>query len=175
MSIWAQLKSPVILLRKVTIENMRELKLIFGSISLLVVLLGCKNSSSSDIIRADLLKEIKGFIKYSEENAGKYGKKVGDTNIYWVQFFEKDEKNVVVIMQQPFIHKSDLDGFVKINDNSVFFYYSDPDFVNALKLEKSLGDQFPDRNSIEAGLGYSAPNWAYYITDNGLEKFELGQ
>ncbi len=153
---------------------MRGLKLLLG-ISFGIFLMCCKNSTNSDIIRNDLLKEIKGFIKYSEENAGKYGKKLGDTNIYWLQFFEKEGKDIVVIMQQPFIYKSDLDGYVKINDNSVFFYFSDSDLVDVSKLEKSVSEEIPDENSREAGLGYSAPNWAYYITDNGLEKFELGQ
>ncbi|MEM9363632.1 MAG: hypothetical protein AAGA43_13420 [Bacteroidota bacterium] len=153
---------------------MKRLNLLF-TVAFCAVLMSCKNTTNSDIIRNDLLKEIRGFIKYSEENAGKYGKKVGDTNIYWIQFFEKNDRNVVVIMQQPFIHKTDLDGFVKINDNSVFFYYSDNNFVDVAKLEKSVGNEFPDRNSIEAGLGFSAPNWAYYINDDGLEKFELGQ
>lgn len=140
-----------------------------------IFLLGCNNSSNSDIIRNDLLKEIEGFIAINEESISDFKNNKTDTDIYWVEFFEKNGKDVVVIMQQPFIHKSDLDGFIKINDNTVFFYFSDSDFVNVSKLEKSVGDLFPDRNSIEAGLGYSAPNWAYYINENGLEKFELAQ
>lgn len=135
----------------------------------------CKDTSNTDIIRNDLLNEIEGFIALNEEHVSNFKTNETDTDIYWVQFFEKNDRNVVVIMQQPFIHKTDLDGFVKINDNSVFFYYSDDDFVDVAKLEKSVGAEVPDRNSIEAGLGFSAPNWAYYINENGLEKFELGQ
>lgn len=135
----------------------------------------CKDTSNNDIIRNDLLNEIKGFIVLSEEHISNFKTNETDTDIYWVEFFEKNDRDVVVIMQQPFFHKTDLDGFVKINENSVFFYFSDDDIVDVSKLEKSVGDEIPDENSIEAGLGFSAPNWAYYINDDGLEKFELGQ
>jgi len=153
---------------------MRGLKHLFV-VSFCGFFLCCKDTSNTDIIRNDLLNEIKGFITLSEKHISNFKTNETDTDIYWVEFFEKDEKDVVVIMQQPFIHKTNLDGYIKINDNNVFFYYSNPDFVNVSKLDKSIGDRFPDRNSIEAGLGYSAPNWAYYINDDGLEKFELGQ
>ncbi|MBS9462078.1 hypothetical protein KIM67_06620 [Flagellimonas sp. 389] len=154
---------------------MRALKLLFCT-SFCILLVCCKNTSNSDIIRSNLLKEIEGFIALNEESISDFKNNRTDTDIYWVQFFEKDGKNVVVIMEQPFIYKSDLDGFLKINENSVFFYFSDSDFVDVSKLEKSIGEEVPDENSKEAGLGFSAPNWAYYINaDNSLEKFELGQ
>ena len=153
---------------------MRALKLLL-TISSCILLACCNNSSNSDIIRNDLLKEIEGFIALNEESISDFKNNKTDTDIYWVEFFEKNGKDVVVIMQQPFIHKSDLDGFIKINDNTVFFYFSNSDFVDVSKLEKPVGEEFPDENSREAGLGFSAPNWAYYINDIGLEKFELGQ
>lgn len=153
---------------------MRSIKLLLG-ISICMLSLCCKNSSNSDIIRNDLLEEIEGFIALNEESISDFKNNKTDTDIYWVEFFEKNGKDVVVIMQQPFIHKSDLDGLIKINDNTVFFYFSNSDFVDVSKLEKPVGEEFPDENSREAGLGFSAPNWAYYIKDTGLEKFELGQ
>ncbi|MEO9511072.1 MAG: hypothetical protein ABJN84_13735 [Flavobacteriaceae bacterium] len=154
---------------------MKGLKLLL-SISFYILLVCCNNSSNSHIIKNDLLKEIEGFIALNEESISDFKNNKTDTDIYWVEFFKKDGKNVVVIMQQPFIYKSDLDGFVNINDNSVFFYFSDNNFVDVSKLEKSVSEEVPDENSIEAGLGYSAPNWAYYINDgNVLEKFQLGQ
>lgn len=153
---------------------MKGLKQLFG-VSFCILVVCCTNSSKSEIIRNDLLKEIEGFIAYNEESISDFKNNKTDTDIYWVQFFDKDGKDVVVIMQQPFIYKSDLDGFVNINDNKVFFYFSNPDFVDVSKLEKSVSKEIPDENSRESELGFSAPNWAYYITDNGLEKFELGE
>ena len=140
-----------------------------------MILFSCNDSVNSKVVRKDLLKNIEGFIAYSEESISNYKTNERDTDIYWVEFFNKDGKNVVVIMQEPFVYKNDTDGFIKINENSVFFYSSNPALVDISKLEKSISEQIPDENSKEAGLGFSAPNWAYYINDDGLEKFELGQ
>ncbi|MBS9462077.1 hypothetical protein KIM67_06615 [Flagellimonas sp. 389] len=153
---------------------MEKLKLFFVA-SLFLVLLSCNDSMNSKIVRRDLLKNIDGFIEYSEENAGKYGRKVGDTNIYWVEFFEKNHRDVVIIMQQPYYHSQNNDGFIELDENLVFFHFSNKDFVDVSKLEHTPPNDTPDENSRMAGLGYSAPNWAYYITENGLEKFELGE
>ncbi|UII76003.1 hypothetical protein LV716_17320 [Flagellimonas sp. HMM57] len=154
---------------------MRALKLLFCT-SFCILLVCCKNTSNSDIIRNDLLREIEGFIALNEESISDFKNNRTDTDIYWVEFFNKDGKKVVVIMEEPFVYKNETDGFIKINENWVFFYDSNPAFVDVSKLEKSIGEEVPDENSKEAGLGFSAPNWAYYINaDNSLEKFELGQ
>ncbi|WP_411030420.1 hypothetical protein [Spongiimicrobium sp. 3-5] len=153
---------------------MRGVKILI-SISVFFVLLSCKNSANSEIIRKDLLKNIEGFIAYSEESISNFKTNRRDTDIYWVEFFKKDEKNVVVVMQQPFVYKDETDGFIKINENRVFFYSSNPAFVDISKLEKSISEQIPGENSEESELGFSAPNWAYYINVNSLEKFELGE
>uniref|UniRef100_UPI002620F95C hypothetical protein n=1 Tax=uncultured Amphritea sp. TaxID=981605 RepID=UPI002620F95C len=92
-----------------------------------------------------------------------------------VEFFEKNDRDVVVIMQQPYYHSRNNDGFIEINENLVFFNFSNKDFVDVSKLNREPPGNVPDENSKMAGLGFSAPNWAYYINDNGLEKFELGQ
>jgi hypothetical protein len=153
---------------------MRRLKCFFSAFVFLI-LLSCNNSDNSKIIRKDLLKNIEEFIAYSEEHISNYKTNETDTDIYWVEFFEKDNKDVVVIMQQPYYHSQNNDGFIEIADNLVFFHFSNKDFVDVSKLKKNPPSDTPDENSRMAGLGYSAPNWAYYITDNGLEKFELGQ
>lgn len=122
-----------------------------------------------------MLKEIEGFIAYNEESISDFKNNKTDTDIYWVEFFEKNNREVIVIMQQPYYHSQNNDGFIEIAENLVFFHFSNKDFVDVSKLKKNPPSDTPDENSRMAGLGYSAPNWAYYITDNGLEKFELGQ
>ena len=154
--------------------DMRGLTALFA-VFFCVLMVCCKNSSDSEIIRNDLLNNIEEFIAYSEEYISNYKTNETDTDIYWVEFFEKDNKDVVVIMQQPYYHSQNNDGFIEIAENFVFFHFSDKDFVDVSKLKKNPPSDKPDENSRMAGLGYSAPNWAYYITDNGLEKFELGQ
>jgi len=142
---------------------------------ILLVLSGCNNFNNSEIIRNDLLRNIKEFIKYSEEDAKKIGTDIGDTDIYWVEFFEKDKKNMVVIMQQPYYDSKGLDGYLKINENLIFFYYPDTSMVETSRLNHKVPKDIPDENSKESGLGYSAPNWAYIITDSGLEKTFIGE
>lgn len=141
----------------------------------LLTLFGCKNSDNSEIIRNDLLKNIKGFIEFSEERATKIDNGKTDTNVYWVQFFEKDGKNLVVIMQQPYYDSSDSDGYLKIDENLVFFYHSDKTMVETSQLNHEGPKQVPDENSKESSLGYSAPNWAYIIKEKELEKTFIGE
>ncbi|CAM4406149.1 hypothetical protein [Zobellia nedashkovskayae] len=130
-------------------------------------LVSCDSINSSNIVREDLFNNLKNFIKYSEKRT--------DTNIYWVEFFEKDDKNLVVLMQQPFYDSDDTDGYLKMGDNFIFFYYSDSIMVKVNKLENELPKGLPNQNSKESELGYSAPNWAYIITENGLVKTFIGE
>lgn len=136
---------------------------------------GCKNTNDSSIIRKDLFENINGFIKFSEERAKEIDNGRGDTNIYWVSFFAKNGDDLVVIMQQPFYDSLDTDGFLKINENMVFFYYSDSSMVETNNLKHELPPNIPKENSRESGLGFSAPNWAYIITENGLKKTFIGE
>ena len=130
-------------------------------------LVSCDSINSSNIVREDLSKNIKNFIKFSEEGT--------DTNIYWVQFFKKDNKDLVVLMQQPYYDSEDTDGYFKMDENFIFFYYSDSMIVKVNKLENKFPKGLPNQNSKEAGLGYSAPNWAYIITEKGLVKTFIGE
>ncbi|WKX75883.1 hypothetical protein [Zobellia laminariae] len=141
----------------------------------LINLTGCDSVNSSDIVRDDLYENIKKFIKYSEEEAEEFKNGSADTNIYWVEFFEEDDNDLVVLMQQPYYDSSDTDGYLKIDENFIFFYYSDLMMVTVDKLENELPTGLPNQNSIESGLGYSAPNWAYIITENGLVKTFIGE
>jgi len=144
-------------------------------IALFLVTQSCDSIKNSEIIRKDLLNEIEVFIAHNEESISDFKNNKTDTDIYWVEFFEKNDRDVVVIMQQPYYHSRNNDGFIEINENLVFFNFSNKDFVDVSKLNREPPGNVPDENSKMAGLGFSAPNWAYYINDNGLEKFELGQ
>lgn len=139
------------------------------------VFTNCERDNYHDIVRADLLKKIKGFIAFSEKRANKidYGRL--DTDIYWVLFDQKDENNLVVIMQQPYYDSLDTDGFFKIKENFVFLYYSDSTMVKTDKLKHKLPAELPDQKSRESGLGYSAPNWAFFITEKGLQETFIGE
>ncbi|MGJ8716581.1 MAG: hypothetical protein ACSHXG_15890 [Maribacter stanieri] len=130
-------------------------------------LLSCDNIKSSNVVREDLSNNIKNFIKYSEKET--------DTNIYWVQFFEKDGKDLVVLMQQPYYDSENTDGYLKIDENFIFFYYSDSMMVKVDKLKNELPKVLPNEKSKESGLGYSAPNFAYEITEKGLVKTFIGE
>lgn len=130
-------------------------------------LVSCDSINSSNIVREDLSENLKNFIKYSEKST--------DTNIYWVEFFKKDDNDLVVLMQQPFYNSDYTDGYIKMDENFIFFYYSDSMMVKVNELENELPEELPNQNSKESGLGYSAPNWAYIITDNGLVKTFIGE
>ena len=141
----------------------------------LVNLTGCRRADDSTIVRKDLFENIKGFIEFSEERAKEIDNGRGDTNIYWVQFFTNNGDDLVVIMQQPYYDAIETDGFLKIKENTVFFYYSDSSMVETNKLNHELQPTIPNENSKESGLGFSAPNWAYIITESGLEKIFIGE
>ncbi len=153
---------------------MERFKICIG-LFLFLIFLGCNNSVNSKIIRNDLLKNIEEFIAYSEKSISNFKTNETDTNIYWVEFFEKNNKKALVIMQQPYYESEINDGFIRVGENLVFFNYSNKDFVDTSKLNRTPPSDTPDENSKESGLGFSAPNWAYYIKDNSLEKFDLGE
>lgn len=153
---------------------MMQRSLLFITI-LLPLFIGCKNYNNSEIVRSDLLNNIQEFIIFSEDDTQRIGVDKQDTNIYWVEFSEKNGKNMIVIMQQPYYDTIDLDGYLKVGENLVFFYYSDKTMVETSQLNQEVPKDVPDENSKESGLGYSAPNWAYLIKENSLEKTFIGE
>ncbi|MEO1485426.1 MAG: hypothetical protein AAFU57_06755 [Bacteroidota bacterium] len=142
-------------------------------ISLLFI--GCRNHRNSEIVRNDLLIAIKEFIVFSEENAKEAGNIKQDTDIYWVEFVEIEDDKIVVIMQQPFYYSSNLDGYMEIRENLVFFYNSNTVLAKRSRLNKDVPEEIPDENSQQSDLGYSAPNWAYLIKGEKLVKTFVGE
>ncbi len=141
----------------------------------LVSLLGCMRENNSTTVRKDLFENIKGFIEFSEERAKRIDNGREDTDIYWVYFSEVAGDNFVIIMQQPYYDSVDTDGFLNVNENLVFFYNSNTSMIKTDNLKHKIPTDMPNQNSKESGLGYSAPNWAYIITEDGLEKTFIGE
>ena len=90
---------------------MARFKSLLG-IALFLVTQSCDSIKNSEIIRKDLLNEIEVFIAHNEESISDFKNNKTDTDIYWVEFFEKNDRDVVVIMQQPYYHSRNNDGFI---------------------------------------------------------------
>lgn len=136
-------------------------------------MVNCNNTDYSKTIRKDLLQNIEKFIDFSEESVSDRKNNKTDTNIYWVEFSHKDGKDIVAIMQQPYYHSKENDGFIIIGDNHVFFHSSKAEFVDIYKLKENPPSDIPNENSKMAGLGFNAPYWCYEINDYNLKKIEL--
>jgi len=135
-------------------------------IVLILVILAISCSTRKNVIDPILLQEIKEYIKISElkENKDSYD----ETDIYLVKFYDIKNKKYVKLYEINY-YKENYDGYINIGDNTVFFYDSNINFVNADLLENKDVKHIPDENSDEVLIGMDSVVWYFSIT----EEFEL--
>ena len=121
--------------------------------------------------KPNLLKEIKAYIDKSETNANER-KTYTEYDIYLIIFSDEGLSKKVKIIENTYYFKRNLDGYLNIGDNKVFFYHSNTDFVDVDLLSKSDLKDIPDENSDEAhDDGIDPEVWSFLINKNrDLEK-----
>ncbi|WP_163419033.1 hypothetical protein [Flagellimonas sp. HSM57] len=138
--------------------------------SILLVVLSC-GEKKNDVVRKDLMKEIRKYIIFCENRADK-SKIASETNIYYVKFYSKNNNDIVDIFQNMSYNKKYMDGYINLKENTVFFYNSDTNLVNVKKLNKKALNDLPDENSKEAELGFNPIVWGYIIKNDSLVKID---
>lgn len=130
----------------------------------------CCSNSESEAVKPNLLKEIKAYIDKSESNA-KQRKTYKEYDIYLIIFSNKESLKKVKIVENTYYFKKNLDGYINIGDNKVFFYHSNENLVNKNLLLKKGLKNIPDENSKEArNDGIDPDVWSFLIEENGKLK-----
>lgn len=113
----------------------------------LIILFSCEKTEVA--INSILLKEITDYIDISEAE-DKLKKTYTETGIYIVKFQEYEDRRYISLFESDIYYKKNLDGYIIIRDNKVFFYNSNKDFVNIDHLYKNGLSRIPNEDSEQA-------------------------
>lgn len=125
-----------------------------------LLLFSCKSDKA---IKTELFSEILNYIKKSEDYS-KTTLTYNETGIYIVKFKEIDSSKYIKLFENSYYYKKGLDGFIDMNDNKVFFYNSNKNFVDVESLKSARNLSEPDENSGKVDEGFNSESWYFEIT-----------
>lgn len=128
---------------------------------LLMTLLACQ--SEKDLVKLELYERIDNYIRISESKASET---YHETNIYLVVFYHEYSSNFVKIIENTYYFEKNLDGYIDIGDNKIFFYNSNEDFIKIESLKNGKLKE-PNEKSYKAFETFDPSVWDFRIEKDG--------